>query len=166
MVLEGLLCVPTYREERRMLRVPVEVLDDPDNWIWSQTAIKSLQDKIYRLSMFLDVVTFEGSAVADAAAEWFQRYDIGVSGVEHCNFESFCTSLAWRQDIHTIYEASPQRIQRYGQRGYAVVGGVFEWISSTAHSAASSPIGISPPPSTCMSAPSTSRIQPTCGCGR
>jgi transcriptional regulator len=28
-VLEGLLCVPTYREKRRGLRVPVEVLDEP-----------------------------------------------------------------------------------------------------------------------------------------
>ncbi len=124
-VLEGLLAVPTYREKRRGLRTPVEVLDDPDNWHWSETALKCLQDKIYRLSMFIDVVTFQGQAIAEAAAEWFQRYDIGVAVVESYNFDTFCTSLAWRQDIQTIYEASPQRIQRYGQRGYAVVGGVF-----------------------------------------
>lgn len=124
-VLEGLLCVPTYREKRRGLRIPVEVLDEPDNWHWSEAAVKSVQDRIYRLSMFIDVVTFMGEAVAEAAAEWFQRYDVGVSGVESYNFDTFCTSLAWRQDIQTIYEASPQRIMRYGQRGYAVVGGVF-----------------------------------------
>ena len=58
------------------------LLDEPDNWHWSEAAVKSVQDKIYRLSMFIDVVTFMGEAVAEAAAEWFQRYDVGVSGVD------------------------------------------------------------------------------------
>ena len=74
--------------------------------------------------MFIDVVTFQvrrsrrRRRVVPAL-----RHRRGGGGVH--NSETFCTSLAWRQDIQTIYESSPQRIQRYGQRGYAVVGGVF-----------------------------------------
>lgn len=125
-ILDGLLCVPTYvQKKRRGPRIPVEVLDEPENWHWSELAIKSLQDKIYRLNAFIDVVTFISPEVAEKAAEYFQRYDISHSSVEYYDYSQFCTSLAWRSDIHSIYEANATRIQRYGQRGIAVQGGRF-----------------------------------------
>lgn len=124
-VLEGLLAVPTASEttEGLLRRKKIEVAP-PEEWRWSDLAVKSLQNYA-RLNQIMDVVTFISQEVAEAAADWFLRYGVNVASTEYVDFNQFCASLRWRGDIQSVYEASPTRIVHYGQHGVAVVGGRF-----------------------------------------
>lgn len=124
-VLEGAIAVPSYTEQRRKLVRVEKVLDPPEKWSWSVSALLSINDKAYRLSIPIDVVTFISQEVADAAAEYFLKYGVEVSSVDYVDFDQFCATLAWRHDVDYVYDADPSRFQRYGQRGFAVQGGHF-----------------------------------------
>jgi hypothetical protein len=120
-VLEGVLCRP--RVEGRLLR---RHLSDNDQWEWQMTAISCVQ-RYAQQSTPIDVITFQGEEVAAAAAEWFQRYDVDVQSTEAVEIDPYCRSLAWRHNkIQAVVDSDPDRLARFGWRGYATVfGGTF-----------------------------------------
>ncbi len=119
-VLEGVLCRPQV--EGRLRRR----LTNSDQWEWSMSAIQCVQRYAYQ-STPINVVTFLDPEVADAAADWFERYDVDVSSTEAVDIERFVTSLAWRHNkISAIVDSDPDRLARFGFRGYRTVwGGAF-----------------------------------------
>lgn len=116
-VLEGVLCSPSWKGRVRPR------LTDPETWGWSVVALRALQR--YSLgSVPVDVVTFMGQEVADHAAGWLLRYDITVSSTEHVEIGPFTRSIAWRMnDVMGIADSDPDRLARYGQKGFQTVHG-------------------------------------------
>ena len=119
-VLEGVLCRPQVegRLRRRLI--------NSDQWEWSMTAIQCVQRYAHQ-STPVDVVTFAGTEIADAAAAWFERYDVEVSSTEAVDIDPYVRSLAWRHNkISAIVDSDPDRLARFGFRGYQTTwGGAF-----------------------------------------
>jgi hypothetical protein len=120
-VLEGTLAVPQYVQTGRIRRSVA--LSAPETWKWDIGAIKALLDRTGRLGMLVDVITYTSYGVADAAAEFFAKYDITVSSVEYIDYDMFCESLKWRVfDVLAVYDSDPERARRYGQMGVVTEG--------------------------------------------
>lgn len=94
-----------------------------DQWGWSRLAMKVINDKAYRLSLPIAVVTFLSPEVADSAAEWLDKYAVSVSETSYMDFDLFCESLTWRPNIHSVIDTDPERLQRYGIRAYQAAWG-------------------------------------------
>lgn len=119
-VLEGVLTTPTWsgRIRRR--------LDTAEDWGWQTLALKQVVTYCHG-NVSVEVVTFLGEQVAEAAEDWLRRYDVPVSDVYAVTFEEFSHSLMWRlNDVERVADSVPDRLQRYGQLGYATaLGGRF-----------------------------------------
>lgn len=97
-----------------------------DQWGWSKNAIKIINDKAYRMSLPVDVVTFMSPDVGDMAADWLDKYEVRVSSCEYSDFDMFCESLSWRPNVHHVVDSEPERLDRYGIRAYETqFGGLF-----------------------------------------
>jgi hypothetical protein len=122
-VLEGVLCTPVPIP-RKLFRAAGWT--PAVEWGWMAGPLRSMQDWRYRLSITVEVVTFLGTEVAYAAAEWLNEYDSGVDGVSAVDYHTFCRSLTWRPEIDMVIDSSEERAENYGQKGYLTVfGGVF-----------------------------------------
>jgi hypothetical protein len=119
-VLEGVLCRPQV--EGRLRRH----LTSPDQGEWSMTSVQCVQRYAFQ-STPVDVVTFAGPEVADAAAGWFERYDVDVQSTEAVDIDPYVRSLSWRHNkISAVVDSDPDRLARFGFRGYQTTwGGVF-----------------------------------------
>lgn len=93
---------------------------DPEDWTWHEMPLRSVVDMVDRLGLRVEVITFMGQDVADAAAEWFQRYDVRVTEVEAVNFMMFTRSLIRRPEVDRVVDTDTQRLIRYGQKGHGV----------------------------------------------
>lgn len=128
-VLEGVLAqIPPPRVDRKGLlgRNKETHWATADQWGWSRMAIKYINDKAYRLSIPIDVVTFLSPEIADEAAEWLDKFGVRVSSCEYAPFDVFCDSLTWRPDIHTVVDSEKDRLHLYGVRAYETQwGGAF-----------------------------------------
>lgn len=119
-VLEGVLCSPKTNGRIR------KHWTDPDEWDWEVMPIKLVWDYTNRRNVAVEVVTFLGQEVADAAADWLAKYDVPISAIESADFDWFCRSLQWRPEVTSVIDSDPNRYQKYGQRGYATTfGGEF-----------------------------------------
>ncbi len=121
-VLEGVLCRPVPPHKRIFARKATQVEADPGTWSWETIPVQKVVDYGGRLNVPVEVVTFMGQAIADAAADWMARYDIEVTSVEAVDFDWFCRSLRWRQGVRVV-DTDPERIQHYGQAGYLTMRG-------------------------------------------
>jgi hypothetical protein len=92
-------------------------------WGWSISAMKSINDKVVRQGIPVDVVTFLGPEVADEAADWLAVYGVNVASVEAVDFTAFCESLRWRVDIHHVIDSDPRRLDHYGVRAFSAARG-------------------------------------------
>ena len=121
-VLEGVLATPKY-DESGVLRKKKE-LADPDHWVWEELPMRYVVDYGRRLNVAVEVVTFMGEEVAEAAADWMNRYGVEVAECIAVDFDLFCRSLLWRiNEVERVIDSDPNRIQRYGQLGYGTVRG-------------------------------------------
>jgi hypothetical protein len=80
--------------------------------------MKLINDKAYRQSLPIEVVTFLSQEVADYAADWLDKYAVSISGLAYYEFDLFCESLTWRPNVHSVVDTDLERLHRYGQRGY------------------------------------------------
>jgi hypothetical protein len=121
-VLEGVLATPAY-ESSGVVRRRRELLD-PDEWVWEDLPLRYVVDYARRLNVAVEIVTFMGQEVADAAADWFSRYGVEIAEVLAVDFAAFCRSLLWRlTDVQRVIDTDPDRIQNYGQLGYVALRG-------------------------------------------
>lgn len=119
-VLEGVLAKPVYVGRVRKKLAP------PEEWGWSVYSIKHVVDYVQRKNVAVDVVTFMGQEVGDAAAEYLERYEVPVSSVDVMDLPTFQQSLLWRPDVQTVVDSDLDRLMHYGQRGYLTeFGGSF-----------------------------------------
>lgn len=125
-VLEGVLAqIPPPRVERSGLfgRNKVYEWTPVDQWGWSRSALKVINDKASRLNIPVDVVTFLSPDVADQAADWLSKYEVRVSSCEYSNFDLFCESLSWRPSVVHVIDTDLERLQHYGARAYEMQWG-------------------------------------------
>jgi hypothetical protein len=125
-VLEGALAKVQFRDERtrkglrsKTAKVPTPAAD----WVWSVPAIKTINDLAGRRGIPCEVVTFLSQEVADLAAEYLNRYEVRVLSCEYADFDLFTSSLSWRPEVSSVVDTDPERMQKYGQRGYGVTWG-------------------------------------------
>lgn len=92
--------------------------DDPEDWEWGLTTIKTIQRYAYN-NVPVEVITFVSQEVADLAAAWFAKYDIEVASVQYYDRAHFSRSLTWRHgSVQRIIDTDPERLLHYGQRGH------------------------------------------------
>lgn len=124
-VLESVLVAIRYEEPGLLLswarKSPVP--KPPEDWAWSDLAIKSLLKWQSNENLHVEVVTFESQAIAEAAADFLNRVDVPVAQVVHQDFKTFTRSLPWRSDVLRVIDTVPDRLALYGQIGYQVVPG-------------------------------------------
>lgn len=124
-ILEGVLVELPEKPPKRLLRKQEE-LPPPEHWAWQKQSIKYLNNAARIHSLPVDVVTFTSEEVAEKAAEWFNNYFVEVSSTEYRDFDQFCESLQWQNDIDRVIDSDPLRLRHYGQLGYQTLrGGVF-----------------------------------------
>lgn len=128
-VLEGIIAqVPPPEVRRSGILGRTKELEwaSADHWGWSKQAIKVINDKAYRLSVPIDVVTFLSPEVGDMAADWLDKYEVRVASCEYSDFDMFCESLSWRPNVNHVIDSVPDRLNRYGIRAYETqFGGLF-----------------------------------------
>lgn len=123
-VLEGVLANIPQGTVTGLLRKHVEPAP-PETWGWSKLAMKQINMKVQQ-NQSVDVVTFISQQVADEAAEWFSKYNVGVSEVYYADFDFFCESLSWAVGLERVIDSDMDRLNRFGQLGYRVEqGGYF-----------------------------------------
>lgn len=120
-VLEGVLTTPLSTGRIKKKLAPAS------EWTWYVLPMKVIMDKITRENASIDVITFMGEDVRDAAAELLEEYKVEASEVVSVDFEMFCQSLLWRvNEVQAVVDSDWNRLQRYGQLGYGVsLGGGF-----------------------------------------
>jgi hypothetical protein len=94
------------------------------HWAWLDLPLKMMVSTKRRYEdVAIDVVTFLNQEAADAAADFLARYGIEMNEVYYTPFEEWCWALQFRPEIVTIYDSDQERLQHYGQKGFAVVKG-------------------------------------------
>jgi hypothetical protein len=92
--------------------------------IWHEIPLKRLVmiSNLYP-NYAIEVVTFRSDRVAELAATFLDNNRISISEVRYQGFEEFCTGLRFRPEVRAVYDSEPERLDRYGQHGVAVVRG-------------------------------------------
>jgi hypothetical protein len=71
----------------------------------------------------VEVITFINQDVADLAAMFFLSANIPYDEVTFQEFHHFTSSLPYQTGITQIIDSAPDRLDRYGQLGRAVLSG-------------------------------------------
>lgn len=95
------------------------------NWSWLDLPLKNLVSIKRRFpDTAVDVVTFLGNDAADRASDFFGKYGIDdFNEVYAADFKEWCWALSFRPEIVQVYDSDLERLNQYGQRGYALVKG-------------------------------------------
>lgn len=121
-VLEGVLVdVEVVTERGRFGREKVTGV----NWSWLDLPLKNLVSIKRRFpDTAVDVVTFMGDDAAERASAFFAKYGIDdFNEVYAADFKEWCWALSFRPEIVQVYDSDMERLNQYGQRGFAVVRG-------------------------------------------
>jgi hypothetical protein len=70
-----------------------------------------------------DLVTFISQDFCDQAAQYLDDIGFQFDEIQFRSLSDFTATLRYRQDIHSVYDSDPARLDRYGQLGHAVVPG-------------------------------------------
>ena len=119
-VIEGVLVdVEEVTEKGRFGRTKVT----GTNWTWLDVPLKALVQMKRRFpDTAIDLVTFLGDDSAERAASFLNKYGLDdFNEVYAAQFDEWCWSLQFRPEIVQVYDSDMERLQRFGQRGYAVV---------------------------------------------
>ena len=71
----------------------------------------------------LTIVTFVSQEVADHAAQFLVNAHIDYDTLSYVPMEDFVMTLRYRPRVRAVYDSEPERLDRYGQAGIAVVKG-------------------------------------------
>lgn len=114
-VLEGALAEVPQR--KRLLFKPLPP-PPASNWKWNRLMIKHINYRAKQFNQLFDVVTFLGDEVAALAADYLESHHVRVSSCVADDFDLFCESLTWRDDVEYVIDSDESRHIRYGSRGY------------------------------------------------
>jgi hypothetical protein len=120
-VLEGVLATITPVTEQHRWRA-----DKVTGWniTWHETPLKRMAYvSSHYPDLGVEVITFINQDVADLAAEFFLQANIPYESVEFQEFRHFTSSLPYQTGITQIIDSAPDRLDRYGQLGRAVLLG-------------------------------------------
>ena len=120
-VLEGVLCQVTDRTTERMWRRP-KVTGHNLNWLdLPLRRFATLQRRFPEVGAA--IVTFTDEETADMAAEFLDQAGISFDELSYQPFDTWVSLLPYRWGLQTIYDSDPDRLDRYGQLGRAVIRG-------------------------------------------
>lgn len=74
----------------------------------------------------IDIVTFLGDEVSEAAAEFLLARDVPYSSCGYTEYGVFVESLTWRPNITRVVDSHYDRLMHYGSRAYETSWGS-EW---------------------------------------
>jgi hypothetical protein len=121
MVLEGVFATISPRIETHRWRS-----DKVTGWDieWHEIPLKRLAyfSRTYP-DMALEIITFLGQDVADLAAEFLLASNIPYHEISYQEFRDFVSTLPYQIGISQIIDSSPERLDRYGQLGRAMMTG-------------------------------------------
>ena len=120
-VIEGVLCAVSTVEERRRLRKPKAT---GYNVLWYDLALKRL--KVLKQAWpdtGHDYVTFISDGFVDAVAPFLEAARMPYDTLAYQPFEQFVSVLRFQPEIQAVYDTDPGRLDRYGQKGVAVLRG-------------------------------------------
>lgn len=120
-VLEGVLATITPIVEHHRWRSDVTT-----GWdiTWHETPLKRMANTSRRYpEIAVEVVTFLNQDVADLAAQFFLDANIPYDVIEYQQFSHYVSSLPYQTGITQIIDSAPDRLDRYGQLGRAVLSG-------------------------------------------
>ncbi len=116
-VLEGCLTQPVPK--KRMLRA--DQWTAATTWMWNMLGLKQIYRWVNTADLEVEIVTFLGEDVAEAASDYMNFTDIPVGGVIPYDYDVFCSTLTLKTfRVLGVYDSDPDRIQNYGQRGILV----------------------------------------------
>jgi hypothetical protein len=120
-VLEGVLATVVPQVEHRRFRGD---LVTGYSFHWHETPLKRcVQNKRAFPHYALDIITFEPEEACDLAAAFLLSIDFPYDSIEARVFSQWTSALPYQPDITVIYDSDPERLNRYGQLGRAVVVG-------------------------------------------
>ena len=120
-VIEGVLCDVHPVEEQRRLRKPKTT---GYNVLWYDLALKRL--KVLKQAWpdtGQDYVTFISEAFLDSVTPFLDAARMPYDSVSYQGFTQFADLLRYQPEIRAVYDSDPGRLDRYGQRGVAVLRG-------------------------------------------
>jgi hypothetical protein len=121
LVLEGVLAHITPIVVERKMRSDRHV---GWNISWHDVPLRRLATMTRRFpDVNAEIVTFISEAMADTAGEYLDLINIGYSAIAYHPFEQFCQLLSFQEDLQAVYDSDPNRLDRYGQLGNAVIRG-------------------------------------------
>ena len=121
LVLEGVLATVAPVVEHHRWRA-----DKVTGWemTWYETPLKRMVyiDATYP-DLAVEIITFLHEDVADLAATFLNDVPIPFSEVRYQEFGHFLNSLPYQVGLTQILDSAPDRLDRYGQLGRAVLLG-------------------------------------------
>lgn len=121
-VIEGVLCTvePVIRQHRWTRRAEVTGY----NAQWHDVPLKRLLYMKDRWpNMAQELVTFLSQDFCDQAADFLDAVRLPYDSIRYQELSQFCKVLRYQQDLQSVYDSDPARLDRYGQLGHAVVPG-------------------------------------------
>ena len=70
-----------------------------------------------------EIVTFVSEDVAQMAADFLDSIPLAYDSLRYHSFKDFRTLLPYRDGVQAIFDSDPDRLDRYGQLGHAVLRG-------------------------------------------
>jgi hypothetical protein len=120
-VLEGVIATVTPIVEEHRWRADKHL---GWNYTWHEAPLKRMAN-IYRRypEIAVEVITFLSQDVADLAADFFTDTGIPFDEVSYQPFSHYVSKLRYQTGIAQIIDSAPDRLDRYGQLGRAVLPG-------------------------------------------
>lgn len=121
-ILEGVLAQVVL--ERHTTKIRRRQSIDGYHIIWHEVPLKRLAAIGQRWPDYeVEIVTFHDQKLVDLAADYLDEAHIPYTTIRNEKFERFTSLLKFQQNIRTIYDSDPDRLDSYGQLGRAVVRG-------------------------------------------
>lgn len=122
LVIEGVLCNVRVIEEKRRFRSGSRISGYHISWY--ETPLKRVVFIKERFPQFsIEAVTFINDEFLDEASSFLNDTFIPIDSAYYANFDNFTYGLRFQDDLRAIYDSDPDRLDRYGQLGVAVVAG-------------------------------------------
>jgi hypothetical protein len=121
-VVEGVLCRVEPVLAKKRFRPSTALKVTGYNAQWYDVPLKRL---LYMKDRWpdtaQDLVTFVSQEFCDQAADFLDECGLQYDEIRYWEFASFASTLRYKQDIQSVYDSDPARLDRYGQLGHAVV---------------------------------------------
>ena len=121
LVLEGVLCNVSMITVDRVLRKAKTV---GYNLHWLDLPLRRFATMRRQYpEIGAEIVTFISQETADFAGDFLNQTGVSYDSLTYQPFDTWVSLLQFREGLQAVYDSDPDRLDRYGQVGRAVVQG-------------------------------------------